>query len=96
MEVRLGREGGEALVSVADTGPGLADDVADHLFEPFFSTRGSTGLGLAVCHGIVREHGGSLTARNREDARGAVFEVRLPLVVGDTPAASSTVRGSAE
>lgn len=94
VDVRLCRDGHEGLVSVADTGPGLSDDVAGHLFEPFFSTRGSTGLGLAVCHGIVREHGGSLSARNRTDGQGAVFEVRLPLVQGGGAVASSSVGGS--
>ena len=57
----------------------------DRLFEPFVSTRldsHGTGLGLAVANGIIREHGGVLTATNRptEDAQsGAIFEVLLPI-----------------
>ncbi len=67
--------------SVEDTGPGLDPSVVPRLFEPFFSTRldaAGTGLGLAVAEGIVREHGGVLVARNREDHRGAVFDITLP------------------
>lgn len=94
VEVTLERAGGEAVARVADEGPGLPEDAMDHLFEPFFSTRGSTGLGLAVCHGIVREHGGSLVARNRSEGTGAVFEVRLPLVTGGGAALARPAEGS--
>ncbi len=78
IEVELERAGEEALIRIADRGPGLAPEALDHLFEPFSSTRGSSGLGLAVCHGIVRDHGGSIAGRNRPGG-GAEFEVRLPL-----------------
>jgi signal transduction histidine kinase len=94
VEVALERVGQEAVVRVADEGPGLSEEVSDHLFEPFFSTRGSTGLGLAVCHGIAREHGGSLAAGNRADARGAVFELRLPLAPGRQGRVAPSVEGS--
>jgi signal transduction histidine kinase len=82
--VRQSRRDGEALVLVADRGPGIPTEAVDHLFEPFFSTRGSTGLGLAVCHGIVTDHGGTLTVRNREGG-GAEVEVRLPLARSEAP-----------
>jgi signal transduction histidine kinase len=73
-------------LTVTDSGPGLDPEILPRLFEPFASTRldsHGTGLGLAVSEGIVREHGGVLSARNRGDgagvsARGAVFEVLLP------------------
>jgi signal transduction histidine kinase len=81
-------EGGEVAVAVAgydttvvatiaDRGPGLSDETLDHLFEPFYSSRGGSGLGLSVCHGIVRDHGGEISVANRAGG-GAVFEVRLP------------------
>lgn len=70
-------ESGLARVTVADRGTGLAPEVAPRLFEPFVSTRGSTGLGLAVCWGIVGELGGHLHAANRPGG-GALFTVELP------------------
>ena len=86
-EVRVGasalsRDGGRwVTVRIVDDGPGIDPDVLPSLFEPFVSTRldhQGTGLGLAVAEGIVREHGGTVIARNRTDRRGAVFEVMLP------------------
>jgi signal transduction histidine kinase len=76
--VIVSRAGDEALIEVADRGPGIDGEVMPRLFEPFVSSRGSTGLGLAVCHGIVREHGGSIGAENRPGG-GALFTVRLPI-----------------
>jgi signal transduction histidine kinase len=77
------REGHEWVsITVSDTGPGIDPDLLSRLFEPFVSTRldaHGTGLGLAVAEGIVREHGGLILARNREDGRGAVFEIMLPV-----------------
>lgn len=75
-------------ISVRDNGPGIDPTVLPRLFEPFVSTRmdsKGTGLGLAVAHGIIREHGGMIVARNEnppagEGQRGgAVFELILPM-----------------
>ncbi len=51
-----------ATVEIIDDGPGIASDIRDHLFQPFFTTKGErgTGLGLWVCQGIIRKHAGSL------------------------------------
>jgi len=78
IEVVVDEYNATVMVSISDRGPGLTEEALDHLFEPFFSTRGSRGLGLAVCHGIVQEHGGEIAAKNAPDGKGAVFEVRLP------------------
>jgi signal transduction histidine kinase len=78
VEVRVGRGDGEARLEVLDRGPGIPAEIAEHLFEPFVSGRGSTGLGLSVCHGIVRHHEGRVIAANRPDG-GARFVVDLPL-----------------
>ena len=67
-------------IEVADSGPGIDPDVMRHVFEPFFTTKNvgeGSGLGLAVAHGIARNHGGDLVVRNDPDA-GAVFTVILP------------------
>lgn len=76
------RDGAEWIaIRVADTGPGIEPEMLTTMFEPFVSSRldsKGTGLGLAVAEGIVREHAGTVIARNRRDGPGAVFEVVLP------------------
>ena len=65
-------------LAVADTGPGLSDDVRRRAFEPFFTTKpGGTGLGLAIVCRIAEVHGGEVTAANGPD-RGALFTLRIP------------------
>lgn len=90
VDVRFDREprgAGEWIaVSVRDHGPGISEDARDKIFEPFYSGRGSTGLGLSVCFGIVQAHGGEIDADNDPEG-GAVLTVRLPLTtVGEGPA----------
>ncbi|WP_141400411.1 ATP-binding protein [Magnetospirillum sp. 15-1] len=72
--------GGEVVISVADSGPGLSPEVADRVFEPFFSTKEvgeGLGLGLSLSYGIIRDMGGSIRAENRAGG-GAVFVITLP------------------
>jgi len=83
--VTTGAHDGRGVLTVADRGPGFSAEVLEHLFEPFFSTRGSTGLGLAVSHGIVAEHGGTIRGENREGGGGRVV-VELPLASSEIPA----------
>ncbi len=69
-------------LSVADSGVGLSEDAREHLFEPFYTTKEfgrGTGLGLASCHGIVRQHGGHLRVES-ELGRGTTVTVLLPRV----------------
>jgi PAS domain S-box-containing protein len=71
---------GRAVICVSDTGPGISPDVLDHIFEPFFTTKATgvgLGLGLFVCHNIVKGMGGTLTAESPPGA-GATFVVTLP------------------
>ncbi|WAC46192.1 ATP-binding protein [Pseudomonas sp. SL4(2022)] len=79
LQIRIERQGEYVVLSIADSGGGIATDALDHVFEPFFTTKpvgAGLGLGLAVSYGIVRELGGSLEAANGE--QGAVFTLRLP------------------
>lgn len=70
--------GDEIEVSVADTGPGIAPELADRLFQPFVTTKkGGMGLGLSICREIIEAHHGHLTATARESG-GAVFLLTLP------------------
>lgn len=66
-------------VQFADSGPGIAVPDLPHVFEPFFTTKDrGTGLGLAVSHSIVTNHGGRLTV-DSDSGKGSVFSVWLPL-----------------
>jgi PAS domain S-box-containing protein len=66
------------VVTVADTGPGIAADKMGHIFQPFFTTRAQgTGLGLAIVKKIVEAHGGHIEAASPAGA-GARFTVTLP------------------
>jgi signal transduction histidine kinase len=73
------KEKEEAVIAVTDTGPGIAPENLQKIFEAGFSTRaGSPGLGLAVCRKIVEQHGGTIEAASRPGA-GATFTLRFPL-----------------
>ncbi|HET6374055.1 MAG TPA: HAMP domain-containing sensor histidine kinase, partial [Candidatus Polarisedimenticolia bacterium] len=69
--------GGFVHVEISDRGPGIPKADADRIFEPFYTTKRSTGLGLSICHSIVREHGGEISAVNRKEG-GASFKLRFP------------------
>ena len=71
-------EAGDVLVSVSDTGPGVAAELLAHLFEAFHTTKPSgLGVGLSICRSIVEAHGGRIWA-NANTPRGAVFRFTLP------------------
>ena len=79
-EVRVGarQEGSRVLVEIADRGPGISPADAGKIFEPFYSTKHSTGLGLSICYAIARQHGAELRAEERRGG-GAVFKLAFPL-----------------
>jgi two-component system C4-dicarboxylate transport sensor histidine kinase DctB len=79
LRVSIRRQGEQCLLSIGDSGGGIAEENLTRVFEPFFTTKPvgqGLGLGLAVSYGIVRELGGSLEASNGPE--GAVFTLRLP------------------
>jgi two-component system sensor kinase FixL len=68
-----------AEISIADTGEGMSAEVADNIFQPYFTTKEKgTGLGLAICQSIIQEHGGSI-AVDSTPGRGTAFIIHLPL-----------------
>lgn len=72
-------ESGAVEVSVSDSGPGVAPDAAERLFEPFYTSKaGGMGMGLSICRSIVEVHGGRLWATSNAP-RGAVFRFTVPV-----------------
>ena len=82
VKIRVYTQNGHVCTRFTDDGPGLKDP--KRIFDPFYTTKSvgkGTGLGLSICYGIVKEHGGDITANNSPEG-GAVIEVRLPAVAG--------------
>ena len=74
-------KGVEVVITVADEGHGIPEAIIRRIFDPFFTTKSpsqGTGLGLAVCYGIITAHGGRIDV-SPGDLRGAIFTVTLPL-----------------
>ena len=82
LELTLIRQGEFAVMTIADNGCGIPDDILPHIFEPFVTSKDSgkgTGLGLSLSYRFVTDHGGYLSAQNSENG-GAIFTLKLPLV----------------
>jgi signal transduction histidine kinase/ActR/RegA family two-component response regulator len=77
--IRTGLDAGRGTVSVSDTGVGMSETVRRRAFEPFFSTKGDTGLGLglSMVYGVLARHGGDATV-DSEEGRGTTVVLRLP------------------
>ncbi len=91
LRVTSAREKKRAVLRVADSGPGIPDDLLPRIFDPFVTTKApgkGTGLGLSITYRIVEDHGGQITA-DRAPEGGALFTVALP-IGRPTPSPSQT------
>jgi signal transduction histidine kinase len=80
LEITAERQGQELVLQFSDTGPGIRDP--HRVFDPFYTTKAvgkGTGLGLSAVYGVIQDHGGQVTCRNKPQG-GAEFSLRLPLI----------------
>lgn len=76
-------DGQSAVVSFADTGAGIAEEVREKIFDPFYTTKEhGTGLGLSITYGIVEQHGGTISVDSTV-GKGSVFTIQLPIVTSE-------------
>ncbi len=90
IQLSAAREGDLVRLSVSDEGDGIPPTDLERIFDKFYRVqtadrkRAGTGLGLAICRGFIEAMGGTIVARNRTDARGAVFIITLPVSIQST------------
>jgi len=81
LTVRTARENSNVVIHVQDTGMGIPEEIRDKIFEAFFTTKSKVkgvGLGLSVCYGIIRDHGGEIKVESEEE-KGTTFTISLPI-----------------
>jgi signal transduction histidine kinase len=81
LRVTSKRVGGHIVITLADNGPGIASDVVQRIFDPFYSTKRGTGLGLPISRDIVRQHGGEISCESTQGI-GTTFSIVLPHSAG--------------
>jgi signal transduction histidine kinase len=87
LSVKTMQKGDAIYIEISDTGIGIREENIDKIFDAFFTTKYSVkdvGLGLSVCYGFIKEHGGDIRVSSRWGA-GTTFTVILPLYRGDAP-----------
>jgi two-component system NtrC family sensor kinase len=81
LTVKTSKEVNKVLIHIQDTGVGIPEEIRDKIFEAFFTTKQKVkgvGLGLSVCYGIIKDHGGEIKVES-EEGKGTTFRIRLPI-----------------
>jgi two-component system NtrC family sensor kinase len=87
LTVRTSREDRKVMVAIQDTGVGIPEEIRDKIFEAFFTTKQKVkgvGLGLSVCYGIIKDHGGEIRVESEVD-KGTIFTILLPVSSHEGP-----------
>jgi CheY-like chemotaxis protein len=84
INIKAWKENDEVVLSIADTGAGISEEVKTKIFDPFFTTKGPNGmgLGLSITYGIITRHGGSIEVDSIL-GQGSTFYVKLPVEDGE-------------
>jgi two-component system NtrC family sensor kinase len=81
LTVTTGADGDKVVIDITDTGSGIREEHLDKIFDSFFTTKGEVkgvGLGLSVCYGFIKDHGGDIEVKSRENV-GTTFTITLPV-----------------
>ncbi len=81
LTVTTGPDGDNVVMDITDTGSGIREEHIDKIFDSFFTTKGEVkgvGLGLSVCYGFIKEHGGEIEVKSQEGV-GTTFSITLPV-----------------
>ena len=82
-----GGDGDKVVIEVTDTGIGIREEHMDKIFDSFFTTKGEVkgvGLGLSVCYGFIKDHGGDIEVKSQVGS-GTMFTITLPVEGGIEP-----------
>jgi signal transduction histidine kinase len=78
LTIRVGEAAGMAHIEIADTGSGIPENIGSQVFDPYFTTKGEgSGMGLAICDKIIRQHGGQIDFESSPE--GTVFRLSIPM-----------------
>jgi len=81
LNVTTGPDGDKVVIDITDTGTGIREEHIDKIFDSFFTTKGEVkgvGLGLSVCYGFIKDHGGDIEVKSQEGV-GTTFTITLPV-----------------
>jgi signal transduction histidine kinase len=79
-------DGENVIIEITDTGMGIKEEHMDKIFDSFFTTKEEikgVGLGLSVCYGFIKDHGGEIVVKSQEGT-GTTFVITLPVFSEDT------------